>query len=149
MATPLAAVRKFELTGSELDGARLDAQLSFPTQIRQTLTNLRVGPDISVNGHLAYVVQGNGPRGTLASMYFDRQSGLMLRLVRHINTPIGRVPTQFDFDDYRDVNGVKMPFSITFSWLDGKQVITLASIQTNVTVDPKKFGEPNPLANVR
>src|SRR5437763_10151470 len=37
MATPLAAVRKYELNGSELDGERIDAQLSFPTQIKQVL----------------------------------------------------------------------------------------------------------------
>ena len=146
MATPLTAVRKYELLGTELDGARLDAQLGFPGQIAKVLTNLRVGPDTSVNGKGAYVVQGNGQKGSFASLYFDRQSGLLLRIVRYVNTAIGRVPAQFDFDDYRDVSGVKMPFSITFAWLDGRQTITLTDVKVNVPIDAAKFGEPNPMA---
>jgi hypothetical protein len=56
------------------------------------------------------------------------------------------VPTQTDYSDFRDVNGVKMPFSITFSWLDGRNNLKLSSVQMNVPIDPVKFGEPNPLA---
>ena len=40
----LAVVPQYALGGSELDGARLDAQLAFPAQIKKVLTQLRVGP---------------------------------------------------------------------------------------------------------
>jgi hypothetical protein len=144
IATPLAVVRKYELTGGELDGARLDAQLSFPSQIKQALTNLRVGPPTEIGGRTVQTVQGNGARNSVATLYFDQETGLLTRVVRLTPSAIGRVPTQTDYADYRDVDGIKMPFRIVFSWLDGKDTIELTNIQLNVPIDAAKFGEPDP-----
>jgi photosynthetic reaction center cytochrome c subunit len=162
--TPLNVLGEFQLRGSDLDGARFDAQLSFPGQIKQILTNLKTGPPTSITDlgapssqtslqqdvtlgqtHVVDVVQGTGPRGLLVTLYFDRQSGLLLRELRFGSSPIGRVPTQIDFADYRDVNGIKLPFRITYAWLNGRDSIVLNEIQTNVPVDEAKFGKPAPL----
>jgi hypothetical protein len=91
------------------------------------------------------VVQGVGPRGLLVTLFFDKQSGLLLRELRYSNSPIGRVPTQIDFADYRDVDGIKLPFRMTYAWLDGRDSIVLNEIRTNVPVDDAKFGKPAPL----
>src|SRR5207253_9149175 len=56
------------------------------------------------------VLQGTNPRQPPVNLYFD-ESGLLVRLVRFVDTPIGRVPTQIDYSDYREVAGVKMPRS--------------------------------------
>ena len=98
-----------------------------------------VGKDRLVN-----VVQGTGPRGTLATLYFDQESGLLLRVVRYGKSPIGRVPTQVDYADYRDVGGIKMPYRMIFAWMDGRDAIQLSEIQTNVSIDAAKFGRPAP-----
>jgi hypothetical protein len=140
--TPRALLKEYEQTGSELDGTRLDAQLSFPGQIKQVLTNLHAGFPDSINGHDVDVVQGTGARGLLATLYFDKQSGLLVRLVRYSRSPIGRVPTQVDYSDYRDVGGIKFPFQYTFSWLDGKDAFKLSDVKTNVTIDAAKFEKP-------
>ena len=140
--TPRALLKEYEQTGSELDGTRLDAQLSFPGQIKQVLTNLHAGFPDSINGHDVDVVQGSGPRGLLATLYFDKQSGLLVRLVRYSRSPIGRVPTQVDYSDYRDVGGIKFPFQYTFSWLDGKDAFKLTDVKTNVPIDAGKFEKP-------
>jgi photosynthetic reaction center cytochrome c subunit len=162
--TPLNVLGEFQLSGGDLDGARLDAQLSFPGQVKQILTNLKSGLQTSITDlpapdsqaslqqdvtlgqeHSVNVVQGSGPRGILVTLYFDQQTGLLLRELRYGNSPIGRVPTQIDFADYRDVNGIKLPFRITFAWLDGRDSIVLKEIKTNVAVDEAKFGRPAPL----
>ena len=161
--TPLSVLGEYQLAGSDLDGARFDAQLSFPGQIKKILTNLRSGPttsisdlpapssqsslqkDIKLQNHRVEVVQGNGPRGLLVTLYFDSQSGLLLRELRYGASPIGRVPTQIDFADYRDVDGIKLPFRITYAWLDGRDSIELSEIKTNIPVDEAKFGKPAPL----
>lgn len=161
MMTPLAVLTDYQLSGVELDGARLDAELGFPGQINQVLSNLRVSLPTTISDlpgpssqtatesgtgigqdRPVYVVQGTGPRGMLATLYFDQKSGLLLRLVRYGQTQIGRVPTQIDYSDYRDVGGIKMPFHITFAWLDGRDAIQLSNIQTNVPIDDAKFGRP-------
>jgi photosynthetic reaction center cytochrome c subunit len=162
--TPLNVLGEFQLVGSDLDGARFDAQLSFPAQLKQVLTNLKTGPPTSITDlgaptsqsslqkdvtlgqtHSVEVVQGTGPRGLLVTLYFDRQSGLLLRELRFGNSPIGRVPTEIDYTDYRDVNGIKFPFRITYAWLDGRDSIVLNEIRANVPVDEAKFGKPAPL----
>ena len=157
---PLTVLGEYELTGSERDGAKLDALMSFPGQIKQFLTSLRIGPPTAISDlpgpssqtkdehdgigqeREVSVVQGTAPGGTLASLYFDKSSGLLLRMVRYGKTPIGRVPTQTDFADYRDVNGIKFPFRITFAWLDGRDAIQLNEIKTNVTIPDSKFNTP-------
>jgi photosynthetic reaction center cytochrome c subunit len=159
LRTPLSVLGEYELSGSELDGANVDAQLSFPGQIKQALANLRVGwpttisdlPAPSSQGQQnemigqdreVNVVQGAGPRGTLATLYFDTKSGLLLRMVRYGTSPIGRMPTQIDYGDYRDVGGVKFPFRMTFAWLDGRDAIQLTDVRTNVPIDAARFSRP-------
>ena len=88
------------------------------------------------------MLQGNGPGGLIATLYFDKQSGLLVREVRYGKSPIGRVPTQIDYGDYRDVDGIKMPFRWTFAWLNGRDSIELKEVQTNIPIDEAKFGRP-------
>lgn len=144
VVTPLAVVRDYALGGMQLDGARLEAQLSFPAQIKQVLTRLRVGPPDVIDGRDVHVVQGNGSRGLVATLYFDKASGLLVRMVHLSNTPIGRAPTQVDFADYRDVagSGIKMPFRWVFGWLDGRDSFELKDVRINVAIDPAVFARP-------
>jgi hypothetical protein len=62
--------------------------------------------------------------------------------VRYSKSPIGRIPTQIDFSDYREVGGIKMPFRLVFAWLDGRDSIQLDKIQVNANIEPSKF-EPS------
>src|SRR6266581_5569232 len=140
--TPRGLLGEYELIGEELDGARLEAQMSFPGQIKQALTNWRVGQRRTIGNRDYNVVQGTGPRGLLATLYFDPQSGLLTRMVRYGPSPVGRVPTQIDYTDYRDVGGIKFPFEYQFSWLDGRYTAKLKEIKMNVAIDPAKFGRP-------
>jgi photosynthetic reaction center cytochrome c subunit len=142
ISTPRGLLGEYELRGGELDGARLEAQVSFPGQIKQALTGWRGAARQSVGDHDFLVVQGSGPRGFLATLYFDPRSGLLSRLVRYTPSAIGRIPTQIDYSDYRDVGGVKFPFEYKFTWLDGRYTAKLNDVKTNVTVDPAKFGKP-------
>ena len=95
---------------------------------------------------LMNVVQGTGLSGLVATFYFDKESGLLVRVQRYVNSPVGRVPTQLDFDDYRAVAGVKMPFKYAYSWLSGRDEFTITDVQPNVTIDPAKFGKPTPIS---
>jgi hypothetical protein len=140
--TPRGLLGEYELVGSELDGARLEAQLCFPGQIKQALGNWRGGALRSIGDRDFLAVQGSGPRGFLATLYFDPATGLLTRLVRYGPSPIGRMPTQIDYADYRDVGGIKFPFEYKFTWLDGRYTAKLSEIKTNVAIEPAKFGRP-------
>ncbi len=141
-AVPLRPVLVMSLTGGELDGAKLDAELAFPARLKQALTNWRVGRTDSIEGRKVQVVQGTGPGGALGTLYFDDETGLLVRQLRYANSAVGRIPIQVDYADYRDVNGVKMPYRWQLFWLDGRENVELTELQANVAIDAAKFGKP-------
>jgi hypothetical protein len=146
MAAP-AADKPFpviRLTNGDLEAARLDAVLSFPAGIKQTITKPLTG-STSIDDKEMVVVQGTaiGGRSTV-KLYFDKQSGLLVRQVRYADTIIGRVPIQVDYSDYRDVAraGVRLPFHVITTWTDGKSDVLLTSAETNAAIDAAKFNQP-------
>ena len=132
------------MSGSALEGVKLEAELSFPAQIKQALSKWRVGLPATVNDREVQVVQGTGAGGAIATLYFDAESGLLVRLLRYSSSVVGRTPTQIDYADYREVSGVKMPFRWTVTWLDGKESFELSEVQPNAPIDVAKFARPSP-----
>jgi len=149
-AVPGAPVPVLGLTGAELEGAKLDALLSFPAGIKTMLSDWKVGFPVEIAGSDADVVQGRlTPSSLPVKLYFDQKTGLLVRQVRYTESPLGRNATQVDYSDYRTVNGVKMPFHIVTSWFDGRGDVQLSEIQTNAAVDSAKFGKPAPPAPLK
>jgi outer membrane lipoprotein-sorting protein len=130
------------LTGGNLDGVRVEAVLSFPGQLRQAFNQWRVS-STAIEDKPVRVLQGLTPRQPPVNLYFD-ESGLLVRFVRFTDTAIGRIPTQIDFSDYREVAGVKMPFRWIVTWTDGQSTIELTDIQPNTPIEAVKFGKPAP-----
>ena len=130
------------LTGGNLDGAKIEALVWFPTQIKRAFSQWRV-TSTAIDDREVRVLQGINPRQPPVNFYFD-ESGLLVRLVRLADTAVGRVPTQIDYADYRDVSGVKMPFRWTATWTDGQSTTQLTEMQSNVPIDAAKFARPAP-----
>jgi hypothetical protein len=129
--------------GPDLDSLKLDADLSFPARIRQVLTDVRGGfPPATIDDHDVYVVQGMTASRTRVKLFFDKQSGLLVRNVRFIPTPVGTVPVQVDYRDYRDVAGVKLPYEWTMTWTNGRSVAKFTELETNVPIDNARFARP-------
>jgi photosynthetic reaction center cytochrome c subunit len=150
---PLTVTGEYQLTSTAAEGGKLDGQLAFPGNIQGFFKTWRVsytasldGPPLvgtgKVSSHDVSVAQGSGPGGFIATFYFDKDSGLLRRMVRYANSAVGRVPTQIDFADYRRVSGVMMPFKRTFGWVSGREEYTLTDITPNVPVDDAKFAKP-------
>jgi photosynthetic reaction center cytochrome c subunit len=85
-----------------------------------------------------------GRSGAIATLYFDKACGLLVRQVRYAQSPVGRIPTQIDYADCRDVSGIKMPFRWTVIWLDGRDTVQLDEVRVNVPIDAAKFAPPAP-----
>ena len=144
LAAPERPLPLMEFTGGMLDGAKVEAELSFPARIQQTLTDWRVGSAMDDNKE-TQVLQGRlTAKGLPIKLYFDPSTGLLVRLVYYSNTPVGVVPTQIDYSDYRDVAAVKTPFHWVVTWTDGRSTVTLSEVHANVPVDPAKFAKPAP-----
>src|SRR5258705_819908 len=132
------------ITGQELDGLKLQAQLFFPAQIKGALRNWRSGFGTEIDDRPVNVIQGNLGMNGVATLCFDAQTGLLVRMIRYGPSPVGRIVTRVDYTDYRDVGstGVKMPFKWTVSWLDGRNVFTVSQVDANVRLDPAQFANP-------
>jgi photosynthetic reaction center cytochrome c subunit len=142
VAEPGRPVPLLELTGQFLEAVKVDADLAFPGRIKQSFSQWRVGYPTTINDRDVEVVQGTSGGDFPVKLYFDKESGLLVRQVRYTNSPVGLNPTQIDYGDYRDVSGVKMPFRLMTIWTDGRATTELSQIQANASVDEAKFGKP-------
>ena len=132
------------LTGGNQEGIKLDGILSFPGQLRQAFSQWQVGAT-AIDDKEVTVLRGTNPRQSPVNFYFD-ESGMLVRVLRFVDTPVGRVPTQIDYSDYRDVAGVKLPHKWIITWTNGQTTTELTQIQANSTIDAARFNRPAPAA---
>ncbi len=136
-------VALLELTDGDLAGTKLDAALWFPSQIKPALTGWRSASSVTIDGHAMQMIQGTGDGRYPVNLYFDNKSGLLARVVRYTESPVGLNPTQIDYADYREVAGVRMPYRVTVTWLDGKSTTEFSAIQPNVPIEAARFAKPS------
>jgi photosynthetic reaction center cytochrome c subunit len=133
------------LPGSELDGAKLDADLCFPADIKQALAQWRNGfPVTTIEDREVQVIQGIAGGGSRVKLYFDSTTGLLVRQLRYTTTIVGTIPIQIDYSDYREVAGVKMPFHWVVTWTGGQSIMELSDVQPNVPIEATKLSKPAP-----
>jgi hypothetical protein len=131
-----------EMSGSELDAARLDADLHFPLDIKQIFSELAVNRLEKIGDRELYLMSGIRPGQPPVKFYFDPESGLLLRQVRYSQSPVGDNPTQIDYQDYRDSGGMKTAFHWTIARPGGQFAVQLDQVQQNIPLDDAKFTKP-------
>jgi hypothetical protein len=131
-----------EMRGSELDAASIDADLHLATHLKPMFSEMKVEGTEKVGDHETYVVEGQRAGKPPLRLYFDEQSGLLVRLVRFGDTALGLLPTQIDYADYRDTNGVKIPYRWTLARPSGRFTIQVSEVKQNIPVDDAKFVKP-------
>ena len=141
-SAPFKPIDVLEYHGADLDSLRADAEMVFPGNIKTMLTAMRTSNDF-INDRTVLVVQGN-KGNAIVTLYFDEETALLTRSVRSIPSPVGRLPFRMDYSDYRDVNGVKLPFKWELKWLDGRSNFEIENYQMNVTIDAARFNKPAP-----
>jgi hypothetical protein len=138
--------RVHTMSAAENAAARIDADLYLPAHLKMLYQKFSVDSGQKIDGHDTYMVAGRTEGQPPLRLYFDKESGLLLRLVRYAETPLGRNPTQIDYADYRDANGVKAPFRWTLARPGNRFIIQVEQLQQNVPVDDSKFAAPPPSA---
>lgn len=140
MGMPGGRIR--EMQGAELDGAAIDADLHLAMHLKGLFTAVRVHGTEKVSGREAYFVIGERGEKPPIHLYFEQESGLLVRMVRFGETALGRMPVQIDYADYRDVAGIKVPYRWTLARPGGRFTIQLSDVKENVPVDDAKFVKP-------
>ena len=131
------------LSGGNLAGAAIEAMVWFPAGLQKAFSQWQAGVG-SIGGRDVVVLHGASPGQPPVRLYFDEESGRLLRLVHWRPTAVGAIPTRIDYADYRTVAGVQMPFQWTRTWTNNQVVIQLKEIRPNVAIDASRFARPDP-----
>jgi hypothetical protein len=135
------------LSPAETARAAAQADLQRELKMRDRAARMRVFGREQVGDRQAYVVGSQAEDGRRERLFFDVQSGLLLRRIAYTATVFGLDPEQTDFEDYRDVGGVKVPFTVKVTYLDDDHLGTtrkFTEIKNNVPVDDTRFAAPAP-----
>lgn len=134
-----------ELDGQDLVDLKLFMQVFRNLRLKEQYTSLRMAGRDRIGDRAAIVVQGTTADKKRERLVFDAESGLLLRRISYLDTMVGVIPQQIDFDDYRDVDGLKLPFMIRVSTVDSANpyiIRKFTEIRLNAPVDESKFKMP-------
>jgi len=131
-----------EMSEQENEAFGFDSTFYLPTELKKMFAQFRVRPAEKIGGHDVVQVIGANPGKAPMRLFFDKESGLLVRSIRYADTPLGRNPTQVDYADYRAESGVKIPYQWTVARPLGRFTIQVTELQQNVPVDDKKFEKP-------
>ena len=115
------------------------ADFSRYLRIKATYPQMRVLAREKIGEREAYVVGATSREEDRERLYFDTQSGLLVRRYVSFRTAFGAIPEVMDFDDYREVSGVKLPFMMRWSRPPFGFVRKLTDIRLNSVVDKSRF----------
>jgi len=131
-----------EMHGSDLEGASLDADLHLPAHLKSMFTEMRSAGTEKIGDRETYVVVGNREGNPPVRLYFDEQSGFLVRLIRFGETALGWMPTRIDYADYRSTDKVSIPYRWTLARPGGRFTIQLSDVRQNVPVEDSVFVKP-------
>ena len=133
-----------ELTNPVLDQMK-SMFLSFRNiKLKEEFASVRLGGRDKIGDRDVLIISGRTTDNKRERLFFDAETGLLLRRISYMETMIGVIPEQIDFEDYRDVDGVKLPFTVKVSSVEPGLVSTrkYTVIKSNVPVDESKFKMP-------
>lgn len=129
-------------TGAELEDTRFDADFLHPLDLRKLYAKFTVLGTEKIGEHEAYVVEAARTGKDPDKIFFDTRTGLAVRLISHRHSLEGLSAYQEDLEDYRDVDGIKLPFIVHQSIAEPPFTITLSEVHHNQELDDKEFSKP-------
>src|SRR5262249_11180247 len=133
-----------ELLPAEVAQLKANSGLFSLINLKGQLTRPRVTKD-KIGDRDVYVITGTTAEGGRQRLFFDVESGLLLRRITYTSTMVATMPEEVDFEDYHDVEGIKFPVTARSSTIEvGNPISTrkFTEIKLNVPVDDSKFNMP-------
>ena len=126
----------------ELVLVRRRAVFSFPLDLRGQFSTLAVAGREMVGGREAYLVAGRASDGNRETLDFDAESGLLVRRTTIIDTPLGPIPDQTDYRDYRRAGEELFPHTLVRVGPNFRETQSYTEVRENVPVDDAVFAMP-------
>jgi Photosynthetic reaction centre cytochrome C subunit len=118
------------------------ADLGLPLNAKQRYQNLRSARYGAIDGAPTVVLIGSPATDVVEHLEFDRATGLLLRRSVFTRTPLGQLQERFDYSDYREVSGIKMPYQVRHATWNNVTTEKFSDITVNAPIDEAQFAKP-------
>jgi len=139
-ANPMTGIR--ELAGVELATMKREADFYAELNYKKNYSKLEVKGKEKTGDSEAYVIVATPSEGKPEKLYFDVKSGLLVRRDSERQTEQGEMATETYYEDYKDVDGVKVPFTLKITNPQFSFVVKMTEVKTNVKIEDAKFAKP-------
>lgn len=129
-------------SGAGLEEMRRDADFYHPLHLQQIYSKFAVKGTEVINGRGAYVLEATLPDGGADKMYFDKESGLLIRVETQQHTSDGVQTFIVDIQDYHQVDGVRLPFTVHQTNSASSYTIRFGDVHHNTELDDSEFAKP-------
>lgn len=131
-----------ELSGGELAAIKRGADLQQALKLKQAFPKMEVKGKDKVGSADVYVVEATPAEGAPEKFYFDANSGLLVKNDAEVDGPQGKMPVEVFLEDYKAVDGVKLPFMMRRVMPIATVVVKLSEVKHNGAIDDAKFAKP-------
>ena len=128
-----------EITGEELAELTREGNFYKENSLKELYASMNAAGKATIAEKEAYVIEASSRSGNLERLYFDVQTGLLIRRYRESKTVLGPFPLQTDFEDYQVVDGLKLPLTIRWSMPGRVWGRRIAEVKHNVAIEDGKF----------
>ncbi len=128
-----------ELSGTRLAEEKRDSEFYWDIKLKELYPKMTLAGQAPVGDRLAYCIEATPPEGDPIKLYFEAQTGLLVRFDSIDETATGGgVPIETYFEDYREVDGVKLPYTIRH----GNIILRVNEVKHNVPMEETLFENP-------
>jgi zinc protease len=132
-----------ELSGVELAQTKRGSDFYADLNYKKHYPKMEVKGKEKVGSYETYVIEATPAEGSPEKLYFDVSAGLLVRVDAETESPEGRIPSETYLDDYRPVDGVKIPHLMKFVTPAISWVMKFTEVKNNVEIDEAKFKKPS------
>jgi outer membrane lipoprotein-sorting protein len=138
---PMAGLR--ELSGLELAQMKRGSDFYQELNFKKHYTKLEVKGKEKVGSSEAYVIEATPSEGGPEKLYFDVNTNLLVRHDAEVESPQGKLLMETYMEDYKVVDGVKIPHVVKQVNPAMTIVIKITEVKNNVEIDDTKFNKPS------
>ncbi len=131
-----------EKKGLELAAAKLDAEFHQDIKLKELYPKMEVKGKEKVGEREVYVIIATPAEGNPEKMYFDAETGLLVRKDMERESPQGQMPVEVYLEDYRELDGVKVPHTLRQNTPMFSMTIKFEEVKHNLSIDDAKFAKP-------
>jgi len=132
-----------DLRKAEADGAMLEDPYNLPAHLKEMLLEPKMERPAVIRGHEDYVISAKTRNLPKVEAYFEKNTGMLERLVYFNDSLYGPYPTQIDYRDFRDVGGRKVPYEWVISQTRNREFTYAMQTVKAMPIEDAKFAKPS------